>query len=75
MFKGQGLTNDIISLEMIDIIKSEEITLYAYDIQLYSIYNILKGRERISLPIFKNVKINDVKTIQLDGMATFKRES
>ena len=75
LFKGQGLTNDIISLEMIDIIKkSEEVTLYAYDIQLYSIYNILKGEgKELVLPIFKNIKINDVKTIQLDGMATFKK--
>lgn len=75
LFKSQGFTNDILSLEMIDIIKkSEEVTLYTYDIQLYEVYNILKGEgKELVLPTFKNVKINDIETIQLDGMVTFKK--
>ncbi len=74
ILEGKGFTNDIIAFEMNDIIdKSEEVTMFSHDVQLYNAYNALneEGVELV-LPVFKTVKIKKDKTILLDGMATFK---
>ncbi|MDD2180877.1 MAG: Ger(x)C family spore germination protein [Bacilli bacterium] len=74
LLKTKGVTQNIISFKIMDIISdSKAINLYIKGIELYNVINILKGQGvELVLPVFKKVISNENEVVRLDGMATFK---
>lgn len=72
----KGLTNNIISFKILDIIHdSEKINLYTTAIRLYNVINLLNAEgASLTLPVFKKINMDGNEVVHLNGLATFKKD-
>lgn len=73
---NEGITDNIVSFEILDIISnSESINLYAAGTKLFNVVNNLKAEgKELTLPVFYKGISETLEIVQLNGLATFNKD-